>query len=69
MMPDSEDDDEDSPGMQAGVRTKSLSSQSMHCNGCERDFSNEDDYLGHVYENDKSYNEYLALDRKEMGKE
>ena len=69
-MSGTNDYDEANAGLQTGVRVNSSSSsQAIHCDGCKKDFADEDDYLDHIYDNDKCYNEYLASDRKEMGKE
>jgi hypothetical protein len=70
LMSENDEDKQDSTlGIRTGVRVKPLSSKSVRCNGCKKDFTSEDEYLDHVYDNDKCYNEYLASDRKEMGKE
>lgn len=45
------------------------SSLRPHCNGCGRDFADEDSYLNHIYNDDRCYRAYLASDRKNMGKE
>jgi hypothetical protein len=70
LMSENNEDKQDSTlGIRTDVRVKPLSSKSVHCNGCKKDFASEDDYLDHIYDNEKCYNEYLASDRKEMGKE
>lgn len=68
-MKDTNEEREDETGTHTSVRVKSFNARSVHCNGCNKEFESEDDYLDHVYDNDACYREYLASDKKEMGKE
>lgn len=64
-----ENDEEKERGTRTSTRAKSFNSRRIHCKGCNKEFQSEDDYLDHVYDNDACYREYLASDKKEMGKE
>lgn len=66
-MKETDEEKEEGSGTQTSVRAKSFNARSVHCNGCDKEFDSEDDYLDHVYDNDACYREYLASDKERNG--